>query len=155
MYWYNNDAKAEAASMHLGLVENARRVQVHTLDEMAPVFEHIEDWMRLLGYRRRDIYSVRLVLREAVNNALRHGNGNDPAKHVNVTYVVSPSEVLAEVQDQGLGFNPDAVPNPLAEEHRDRCSGRGVFLMRIYSTWVSFNQPGNRVTLCRRRTESH
>jgi serine/threonine-protein kinase RsbW len=121
---------------------------------MAPVFEHLEDWMRLLGYPRKDIFSVRLVLKEAVANALRHGNGNDSAKHVDVRYVVSPAEVLAEVQDQGMGFNPDDLPNPLTEENRERPCGRGVFLMRIYSTWVSFNRPGNRVTLCRRRTEA-
>src|SRR5262249_10507124 len=119
-----------------------------------PVLDHLEDWMRLLGYSRRDIFSARLILREAVNNAMRHGNRNDPAKYVDVTYIVSPSEVLAQVQDQGNGFRPDEVPNPLAEENRDRPSGRGVFLMRIYSTWVSFNPQGNRVTLCRRRTVS-
>jgi serine/threonine-protein kinase RsbW len=153
MHWYSNDIKAEAAAMHLGLEENARRVQIHTLAEMDPVFEHLENWMRLLGYPRKDIFSVRLVLQEAVSNALRHGNGDDPAKHVDVRYVVSLAEVLAEVQDQGTGFDPDALPNPLAEENLERPCGRGVFLMRIYATWMSFNQPGNRVTLCRRRTD--
>ena len=153
MHWYSNDAKAEAATMQLSLIENARRVQIHTLAEMPPVLQHLEDWMRLLGYPRKDIFSVRLVLHEAVINAVRHGNGNDPAKYVDVTYLVSPVEVLAEVQDQGKGFKPDEVPNPLAEENRDRSSGRGVFLMRIYSTWVSYHPPGNRVTLCRRRTD--
>jgi serine/threonine-protein kinase RsbW len=153
MHWYSNDAKAEAAAMQLSLLENARRVQIHTLSELTPVLEHLEGWMRVLGFPRRDIFSVRLVLHEAIINALRHGNRNDPAKHVDVTYLVSPSEVLAEVQDQGMGFKPDEVPNPLAKQKRDRPSGRGVFLMRIYSTWVSFNPTGNRVTLCRRRTD--
>jgi serine/threonine-protein kinase RsbW len=153
MHWYSDDTKAEAAAMLIGAVANARRAQIHTAAEMNPVFEHLEDWMRLLGYPRKDIFAVRLVLREAVTNALRHGNGNDPAKHVNVAYLVSPAEVLAEVQDQGPGFNPDEVPNPLVKENRDRPCGRGVFLMRIYSTWVSFNRLGNRVILCRRRSD--
>src|SRR5262249_30275180 len=113
MHWYSNDIKAEAASMHLGFMENARRVQIRTPAEMDAVFEHLEDWMRLVGYPRKDIFSVRLVLQEAVKNALRHGNGNDPAKHANVTYLVGPKEVLLEVQDQGVGFNPDQLPNPL------------------------------------------
>jgi serine/threonine-protein kinase RsbW len=153
MYWYSDEMKADAASMHLGMVENARRVQIRALAEIAPVIEHLEYWMRLHGYPRRDIFAVRLVLQEAVSNALRHGNGNDPAKHVGIIYVVSPAEVLAEVQDQGAGFSPDDLLNPLAEENRDRPCGRGVFLMRIYSTWVNFNRPGNRVTICRRRTD--
>jgi len=154
MYWYSDDTKVEAATMQLGFLENARRVQVHAQAEMNAVFEHLEGWMRLFGYPRRDIFAVRLVLQEAVTNALRHGNGNDPAKHVNVAYLVSATEVVTEVRDQGTGFNPDAVPNPLALENRERASGRGVFLMRIYSTWVSFNEHGNRVTLCRRRSDS-
>ena len=46
---------------------------------------------------------MRLVLQESVSNALIHGNGNDPGKHVDIAYLVSPMEVLAEVQDQGPG----------------------------------------------------
>jgi len=152
MHWYSDDAKAEAATMHLGTVSNARRVQIHSPEEMTPMLQHLEDWMCMLGYPRRDIFAMRVVLQQAVANAVRHGNGNDASKHVDVVYLVSPDEVLAEVQDQGPGFNPDEVPNPLALENRERRCGRGVFLMRIYSTWVSFNKLGNRVTLCRRRT---
>jgi serine/threonine-protein kinase RsbW len=152
MYWYDDAIRAEAATMHLETHEHARRLQIHALAETRPLFEHLEYWMRLIGYPRRDIFAVRVVMKQAVANALIHGNGNDPAKHVDIAYLVSPTEVLAEVQDQGPGFNPDALPNPLAEENRERPCGRGVFLMRIYSTWISFNDRGNRVTLCRRRS---
>src|SRR6516165_8448704 len=47
MYWYSDEMKADAASMHLGMVENARRVQIRALAEIAPVIEHLEYWMRL------------------------------------------------------------------------------------------------------------
>jgi serine/threonine-protein kinase RsbW len=153
MHWYHDDMRAEAATMHLESYGDARRLQVSALAEMCPVFEHLEYWMRLVGYPRRDIFAVRLVLHKAVTNALDHGNGNDPAKPVDIAYLVSSTEVLAEVQDQGAGFNPNELPNPLADENRLRSCGRGVFLMRIYSTWISFNQKGNRVILCRRRTD--
>jgi len=153
MHWYHDDMRAEAATMHLESYEDARRLQVSALTEMGPVFEHLEYWMGMVGYPRRDIFAVRLVLQEAVTNALVHGNGTDPAKHVDIAYLVSPTEVLLEVQDQGAGFSPNALPNPLAEENRLRPCGRGVFLMRIYSTWISFNQQGNRVILCRRRSD--
>jgi len=152
MHWYSDESKAAAATMHLGAVANARRVQIHKPDETHPVLNDLEDWMCLLGYPRRDIFAVRVVMQQALANAFRHGNGNDPAKPVEIVYLVSPDEVLAEVQDQGPGFNPDELPNPLALENRERRCGRGVFLMRIYSTWVSFNKQGNRVILCRRRT---
>jgi serine/threonine-protein kinase RsbW len=152
MHWYNDDAKVEAAMTHLVALAKARHVRINGPDEIEPVIDDVEDWMCLIGYPRRDIFAVRVVLQQAVANAVRHGNGNDPSKRVDVVYHVSPEQVLLEVQDQGPGFNPDEVPNPLALENRERRCGRGVFLMRIYSTWMSFSKRGNRVVLCRRRT---
>jgi len=154
MHWYGDEMKAEAFLAHLGFGEKAQRVSIHTQDEMASVIEHLEHWMRLFGFLHKDIYAARLIVREAVSNALLHGNRNDPAKQVDVNYMVTPNGVVAEVLDQGTGFNPDAVPNQFAEENRGHPCAQGVFLMRMYSTWVYFNKTGNRVVLCRRRTES-
>jgi serine/threonine-protein kinase RsbW len=139
-------------ALSLALDRNARQVRVYTLTEMEPVFEILESWMRFLGYAKKDIFAVWLTVQEAVTNAFRHGNRNDPGKCVVVRYLVSPSEVLVEVQDEGIGFEVDNVPNPLAEENRDRPSGRGIFLMRAYTSWVSFNPQGNCVLLCRQRS---
>jgi serine/threonine-protein kinase RsbW len=68
--------------------------------------------------------------------------------------LLSATEVLLEVEDQGHGFDPTQVPDPLVEPYLDRPSGRGLFLIRTYMTWVSFNQEGNRVTFCRQRSQS-
>jgi serine/threonine-protein kinase RsbW len=62
--------------------------------------------------------------------------------------------VVLEVEDQGQGFDPDQVPDPRREPYMDRPGGRGLFLMRTYMTWVSFNREGNRVTFSRRRSHS-
>jgi serine/threonine-protein kinase RsbW len=152
MHWYGEDIKAEGRSSRLGLAEKLRHATIHRQEEMAPVFEHLEYWMRSLGYMHRDIFALRLILREAVSNALRHGNCNDPAKQVRVTYIVTPDEAIAEVQDEGAGFNPDTVPDQIVGRNRGQSGGMGIFLMRLYSTWVCFNKAGNRVVLCRRRT---
>jgi serine/threonine-protein kinase RsbW len=127
---------------------------VRSLAELAPVFERLEAWMRVLGYGRRDLFAVWLALHEAVSNAVRHGNRGDPAKRVRVTYLVRPGEVAVEVEDQGRGFDPSLVPDPLTEENVGRPGGRGLFLMRAYMNLVCFNRAGNRVTLCRLRTGS-
>jgi anti-sigma regulatory factor (Ser/Thr protein kinase) len=118
-----------------------------------PVFQKIEDWMRVLGYPHRDLVAVLLSMREAVANAIQHGHGRDPRKHIRLRYLVTPTEVLVEVQDEGHGFDPTRVPDALSgwEEHQPR--GRGLFLMRSYASWICFNSTGNRVTLCRQRTE--
>lgn len=125
----------------------ARRAQLASPSEMRSVFETLESWMRFVGYPHKDIFAVTLALQEAATNAFRHGNRGDSAKYVQVTYLVAETEVLVEVQDEGFGFDPDQVPNPLAEEYLDRPGGRGLFLMRAYMSWVAFTPQGNRVTM--------
>jgi serine/threonine-protein kinase RsbW len=104
------------------------------------------------GYPAKDLFAVRLVLTEALANAIRHGNRNDPAKEVRVCYHVSAERVLAEVEDQGAGFDPEQVPDPLAPENLGRPSGRGLLLMRFYTTWLRFNGRGNRLTFGKLRS---
>jgi serine/threonine-protein kinase RsbW len=139
-------------SVDLAFEPGARAVLLRTSAEMLPILDKIEAYMRLLGYPSKDIFAVKLVLGEAVCNAIRHGNRGDHSKHVHVGYLVLANEVFMEVQDQGQGFDPTRVPDPLVEERVDRPSGRGLFLMRVYTSWLSYNAKGNRVTLCRRRS---
>ena len=131
-----------------------RRIQVHSPAEMYLFLVALRVSMREIGYCQKDIFAVRLTLEEAVINAFRHGNRGDPSKNIIVRYLLTPAEVLLEVEDQGLGFDPRQVPDPLTEPYLDRPGGRGLFLMRTYMTWVSFNRQGNRVTFCRQRSSS-
>lgn len=153
MHWYGRRGPVQPATIDLYLEEQAQRFQVHALAEVRPIFAKLQDWMTLLGFPRQDIFAVTLALHEAATNAFRHGNRGDPSKYVQISYLVTPAEVWVEVQDQGRGFDPAQVPDPLAEEILDRPGGRGLFLMRAYMNWVGFNQEGNRVTLCRRRRD--
>jgi serine/threonine-protein kinase RsbW len=105
-----------------------------------------------LGYGERDLFGIRLALEEALVNAVKHGHRNDRSKTVRIRYQANAAEFLVEVEDEGPGFDPDGVPDPLAPENLERPGGRGVFLMRHYMTWVSFNERGNLVTMCRRRS---
>jgi len=139
--------------MDLNLAEKGQRVLLRVPSEMATTLNKLEDWMRILGYPRKDIFAVNLAAHEAMINAFRHGNRWDPRKCVRVSFLVTPAEVLVGVEDQGKGFDPAEVPDPLSDEILDRPGGRGLFLMRAYATWVTFEPPGNRVTLCKRRSE--
>jgi serine/threonine-protein kinase RsbW len=120
--------------------------------EAAPLLERVAAAMTERGYAPRDVMGLHLALEEAIVNALHHGNGNDPRKRVVVRYAVGPEEVLAEVEDEGRGFYPELVPDPTAPENRDKECGRGLLLMRHFTTWVRFHGRGNRVTLCKRFT---
>jgi serine/threonine-protein kinase RsbW len=135
-----------------GVEGPCREVSLRRAEEVAPLVEDLAAALADLGYPHRDCLGVRLALEEAVVNGLRHGNGGDPSKCVKVRYRVGPEAVLAEVEDEGPGFDPSRVPDPTRPEHLARPGGRGLLLMRHFMTRVEFGGRGNRVTLCKRRS---
>lgn len=125
---------------------------VRTTAEIGEVIEAVAAAMAAAGYLDKDRFAVRLALEEAIVNAIKHGHQGDSTKRVWVRCQVRTDRVLAEVKDQGKGFDPRQVPDPLAPENLDRPSGRGLLLMRSYVTWLRFNERGNGVTLCKARS---
>ena len=122
-------------------------LDLHTPDEMHDALGRLMADLRALGFSEKEQFGIRLALEEAIVNSIKHGHGGDLTKTVRFRVHLAPDEMVAEVEDEGPGFNPDAVPDPLAPENLERPGGRGVFLMRHYMTAVSFNECGNRVTL--------
>jgi serine/threonine-protein kinase RsbW len=125
--------------------------QVHCLssfDEMARVIDVVLALLADLGYSRKDLFATRLVLEEAICNAIKHGHRCDPTKVVEVRYLVEADYFLVEVEDQGPGFDPARIPNATATDNRERPSGRGLLLMHCYAAWIRYNRAGNCVTFC-------
>jgi serine/threonine-protein kinase RsbW len=133
------------------LEDTWRQASLRRPDEVAPLVDRVAVAMAAHDYPQRTCWEMRLVLEEALANALRHGNGGDPAKRVRVCYRVGAADVLVGVADEGPGFDPAAVPDPTASENLEKPSGRGLLLMRHYSTWLRYHGRGNRLTLCKRR----
>lgn len=104
------------------------------------------------GYDKASTFAVRLALEEALTNAVRHGNKEDPSRKVTLQFDIGEAEAIIEVQDEGEGFDPTAVPDPTAAENLDIPSGRGLMLMRSFMADVTIHPPGNRVTLRFRRS---
>jgi serine/threonine-protein kinase RsbW len=121
-------------------------------EDALPVLDIVAEEMAAAGYPEEDCFGLRLALEEALVNAIRHGNRGDPSRSIRVRFQVEPDWVLAEVEDEGEGFDPTCVPDPLAEVNRERPSGRGLLLMRHYTTWLRYNRLGNCVTLCKNRS---
>jgi serine/threonine-protein kinase RsbW len=128
-----------------------REVRLRRSEEMAPLLDELVDALTGLDYAACDRVGLRLALEEAIINGLRHGNHGDPTKCVRVRYHIGPEAVLAEVEDEGLGFDPASVPDPTASENLEKPSGRGLALMRHYTTWLCYHGHGNRLTLCKYR----
>jgi serine/threonine-protein kinase RsbW len=130
----------------------SQHVQLRSTAGVGPLLGAVVAAMRELSFGEGDCFAVRLALGEAVVNAVRHGNRGDPRKLVRVRYRVGPGRFVAEVEDEGPGFDPAAVPDPRAPANRERPGGRGLFLMRHYLTAVRYNGRGNRVRLYQRRS---
>ena len=98
-------------------------------------------------YARRFNLNFRVGLTEALSNAMLYGNDGDPEKRVRVEVTVKVEEVAVRVTDQGVGFDPESVPDPTLPDNITKTGGRGIFLMKSLMDEVSFNDQGNSVTL--------
>ncbi|MFQ6047761.1 MAG: ATP-binding protein [Phycisphaerae bacterium] len=103
--------------------------------------------VRRCGYGPQEAFAIKLALEEAITNAIRHGNGNDPSKRIIIGFSVSPQRAVIRVADEGEGFCLEDVPDPTADENLERPTGRGILLMRAYMNRVCYNRKGNEVTM--------
>jgi serine/threonine-protein kinase RsbW len=103
------------------------------LDFVQVVSDHIA---RSIGLDDDSLHWVGVAIRESVINAIKHGNRNDASKHVIVEFeTATPSgttELTIRVRDQGEGFDPATIADPLAPENLLKSSGRGIFLIRNF-----------------------
>jgi serine/threonine-protein kinase RsbW len=99
-------------------------------------------------------FGIDMAVREAVTNAVLHGNRQDENKTVELVLKSSPDAVEISVHDQGPGFNPEKVPDPTASENLLKTSGRGIFFMRTFMDevdWLIRPEGGTTVRMLKRR----
>jgi serine/threonine-protein kinase RsbW len=85
-------------------------------------------------------HKLLVAVTEAVNNAIIHGNRSNDAKSVQVICTITRHYIFMSIKDEGNGFNPDNIPNPLKDENLFKESGRGIFLMKTLMDEVEFHQ---------------
>ncbi len=98
---------------------------------------------------------IDLAVREAVANAIKHGNRLEPDKRVEIDLELGPDELVVRVRDEGQGFDPGDLNDPLAPENRLRPNGRGIFYMQKFMDEIDYDfRPGRgtQVTLRKRLT---
>jgi len=97
--------------------------------------------------------NVGIAVREAVINAMTHGNLLDAGTRVDLAFSIGPRGVRAKVRDHGKGFDPKAAPDPTAQENILNTSGRGILMMRAFCDEVDFRYregQGMEVTLVKK-----
>ncbi len=103
------------------------------LDFVQVVSDHV---CKAAGLDEDQLHWISVAVRESLVNAIKHGNKNDPNKRVTVDFSPVPAdgadELVIRIEDQGEGFVPEEVADPLAPENILKSSGRGIFLIRNF-----------------------
>ena len=98
----------------------------------------VADFIGRAGIGEEGAFGIDMAVREAVTNAVLHGNRQDKNKTIELTLKSLPDAVEISVHDQGPGFNPKDVPDPTKEENILKTSGRGIFFMRSFMDEVDW-----------------
>lgn len=102
------------------------------LDMLQVLTDHV---CKQVGLDEDALHWVSVAVRESVANAVKHGNQGDARKKVFVTYegtFEGRHELTVTVRDQGEGFDPEDVADPLDPANLLKGSGRGIFLIRSF-----------------------
>ena len=118
------------------------RLEFGSAFDMLDFVQIISDYVgRLTGLDEDQLFDVSVAVRESVVNAIKHGNQNDQSKRVVVEFATIPRDYMTiRVADQGEGFDPEDVPDPLSPENLMKGSGRGILFMRNYMDDVSLRR---------------
>jgi serine/threonine-protein kinase RsbW len=103
----------------------------------------------MAGFDEDAAHYLSVAVRESVINAIKHGNRGDENKRVAIVLSAQPDGLEVRVQDQGAGFDPDAVPDPLADENLLKTDGRGIFFMKKFMDEVTYSFPPRGGTVVR------
>ena len=122
------------------------RLEFSSAFEMLDFVQVVSDHLaRGVGLDEDSLHWVSVAIRESVINAIKHGNRNDAGKRVHVEFISSADPdtggLTISVRDEGEGFVPEEVADPLAPENMLKSSGRGIFLIRNFMDDVELRRP--------------
>jgi serine/threonine-protein kinase RsbW len=140
---------AAATSIKLVIPSEVRLVDL--------VHEVSQKLAELAGFSPDDALNVGLAVREAVINAILHGNKNDPTREVDIRIDLPESGgIRVRIRDRGDGFDPDATPDPTNEENVLNASGRGILMIRAFVDSVTFrfrDEGGTEITMVKNKVQ--
>ena len=116
-------------------------------DNLRLVERLIEDVCEIYNVSEDNFGNILIAVTEAVNNAISHGNKNNPSKSVKIGFENAEKKITFSVIDEGNGFDYNGLPDPTDPKNIDKVNGRGVFLMKHLADKVEFNDNGKEVHL--------
>ncbi len=91
--------------------------------------------------------NILISVTEAVNNAIVHGNNNNPNKNVRIESDFVDNFLKISISDEGEGFDFTNIPDPTAQENIEKINGRGIFLIKNLSDGVEFLNNGSEILI--------
>ncbi len=108
--------------------------------------------MEIRGYLEQDLQAVKLAIHETLVNAIQYGNRGNPSARVHIKFYIKDDCFYTDIDDEGTGFEIDALSDPTQPENILKPSGRGIFLVRNLTEDFKVTKlpnKGVRVTFCR------
>jgi serine/threonine-protein kinase RsbW len=123
------------------------------IESIGAAAEAAAEFLNRFGAGEEVLFAVDMAIREAVTNAVVHGNKQDESKKVMVSFSRSPNTVEIVVRDQGHGFDPEGVADPTDPQNLLKASGRGILFMRTFMDeveWLEHDEGGTVVKMTKR-----
>ncbi len=123
--------------------------RIQTLEETYALIGRLAN---AFGFDQDSCDDICLAVHEAVANAIQHGDAGEGARHAALRLVLHQDRLEIRIRDQGRGFDPRIIPNPIMAENLFKPSGRGIHLMRALMDEVTFRRLtcGMEVTMMKR-----
>lgn len=127
---------------------NTISIQIPSIIENIRMIESFIDNAKERFHLDEDLYgNIMIAVTEAVNNAIKHGNGGNSSKNVFLSLTINENLLKFVVKDEGSGFDHHELPDPTSPENLEKPGGRGIFLMKNLSDQVEFRENGKTVEL--------
>lgn len=127
---------------------NTISIQIPSIIENIRMIESFIDNAKERFHLDEDLYgNIMIAVTEAVNNAIKHGNGSNSSKNVFLSLTLNDNLLKFVVKDEGAGFDHNELPDPTSPENLEKPGGRGIFLMKHLSDEVEFRENGKTVEL--------
>ena len=123
-------------------------LKIHSkADNLRLVERLVDDVCQIYNVNEDSYGNILIAVTEAVNNAINHGNQNNPDKIVQIGFETSDKQLIFNIKDEGTGFDYQNLPDPTDPSNLDKINGRGVFLMKHLADRLEFKNNGKEVSL--------
>ena len=130
------------------LQSKSESLKINSKADNLRLVEHlIDDVCRAHNVNEDHYGNILIAVTEAVNNAICHGNKNNPEKFVHIDFQTHNKQLIFLIKDEGPGFDYANLPDPTDPANIDKINGRGVFLMKNLADKIEFRNKGEEVSL--------